>query len=296
MYNYQQLEVLETVARLRSFNKAARALHITQPAISQRLKNLEEELGLQLLVREQPIRATDHGEKLIEHFRNVRMLEKNFELEQSSSLATSFTKLTLGVNGDSLATWFFEAIKESLKKENLLLNLIIENEDLTFSRLRNSEVLGCISSRGKKLPGCIVKTLGTMRYRMAATPQFAKRFFKNGLTEQSVLQAPAVVYDDFDHMHALFLNKQLRLKNVKFPFHMISNSDAFLNSIRHGFSYGMAPELQAKKYFKDGTLVDLCPGHCWEYKLYWHHQRILDQRYKSFSDQLVSKAKKFLGE
>ena len=49
-----------TVVEFGSFTKAADALHITQPALSRQVKQLEEELGLELLLREgRGIRITD---------------------------------------------------------------------------------------------------------------------------------------------------------------------------------------------------------------------------------------------
>src|SRR5437667_2619908 len=46
-----QLEVLVTVAQEQSFSRAAKALHRTQPAVSQAIKRLEEELGEPLFDR-----------------------------------------------------------------------------------------------------------------------------------------------------------------------------------------------------------------------------------------------------
>ena len=45
----RQMRVFAAVARSRSFTRAARELHLTQPAISQQIKLLETEVGLPLL-------------------------------------------------------------------------------------------------------------------------------------------------------------------------------------------------------------------------------------------------------
>jgi DNA-binding transcriptional LysR family regulator len=47
----QDLAVFATVAAERSFSKAAKKLHRTQPAVSQAIKRLEEELGDRLFDR-----------------------------------------------------------------------------------------------------------------------------------------------------------------------------------------------------------------------------------------------------
>lgn len=48
----RQVQAFVSIATLRSFHAAANRLHITQPAVSQRLSSLEEELGTKLLDRD----------------------------------------------------------------------------------------------------------------------------------------------------------------------------------------------------------------------------------------------------
>jgi DNA-binding transcriptional LysR family regulator len=60
-----QLEAFLAVAERRSVSRAAKALYLTQPALSARLKNLERELGVQLFVRTpKGVRLTPAGHAL----------------------------------------------------------------------------------------------------------------------------------------------------------------------------------------------------------------------------------------
>jgi LysR family glycine cleavage system transcriptional activator len=62
---YTALRTLESVVRLRGFSRAAEELNVTQSAVSQHVKQLEEWLGNQLIVRQSPkIRPTENGELL----------------------------------------------------------------------------------------------------------------------------------------------------------------------------------------------------------------------------------------
>lgn len=62
------LEYFREVASRGSFTKAAAALRIAQPAVSRAVRQLEEELGVTLLIRDKrQIRLTKAGEKLYEH-------------------------------------------------------------------------------------------------------------------------------------------------------------------------------------------------------------------------------------
>jgi len=83
-WSLAQLQTLEAVARHGSFSRAARELHLTQPAVSMQVRHLERELGVPLLERVGkrafPTRA---GELLLGHAaRAVRELETGVEVVQ----------------------------------------------------------------------------------------------------------------------------------------------------------------------------------------------------------------------
>ena len=60
------------VAAHGSFNRAAEVLHLTQPTLSRQVKDLEEELGVSLLVRGQnTVRLTESGDLFYEEAREV---------------------------------------------------------------------------------------------------------------------------------------------------------------------------------------------------------------------------------
>lgn len=61
-----ELEAFAAVAETRSFSEAARRVHVTQPALSQRIQSLERSLGLTLFVRgRREARLTDAGSRLL---------------------------------------------------------------------------------------------------------------------------------------------------------------------------------------------------------------------------------------
>ena len=49
--NFVQIEAFVAVIRYRSFSKAAEAIYLSQPTISSHIRSLENELGVQLLIR-----------------------------------------------------------------------------------------------------------------------------------------------------------------------------------------------------------------------------------------------------
>src|SRR3989344_4338575 len=66
------LRYLLAVAEYGSFTRAAEALHVSQPTLSQQIKHLEESLGVQLLDRSgRTVHLTDTGEIYLHHARRA---------------------------------------------------------------------------------------------------------------------------------------------------------------------------------------------------------------------------------
>ena len=68
----RKLRYFVTVAQLGSFSEAARRLHIAQPALSRHVRDIEESLGVALLVRDaRGVKLTEEGEQLLAHALDV---------------------------------------------------------------------------------------------------------------------------------------------------------------------------------------------------------------------------------
>lgn len=68
----EQLEYITAVTRLGSLRRAAESLHVSQPALSETVRNLERELGIDLLDRRRSgARISDAGRELLPHIVGV---------------------------------------------------------------------------------------------------------------------------------------------------------------------------------------------------------------------------------
>ena len=85
MLNLHQIQTFVTVISEGSMTAAADKLYLTQPAVSQQIRNLEEELGVELLVRGvRQIKATAHGEVLYEHAKKILLQAQQTEIAVKS--------------------------------------------------------------------------------------------------------------------------------------------------------------------------------------------------------------------
>jgi len=268
MQDYKLLSALDAVLREQSFDKAAKRLHITQSAISQRIKLLETEYAAPLLIRSQPIQATPLGQKLLGHYQRVLQLES--ELAKQLNKEKQRQPLPLAINADSLATWFVGAIRPLLQQQQVELNLYVEDESRTWERLSSGEALACVTSKEKVMAGGESHFLGYMEYLCVATPTFIERYFAQGIDAQSLQNAPAIAFDQHDDIHIRFLAEHFSLKQGQYPCHTIRSSQGFVDLTLADGAYSLNSRLHIEHDLKAQRLINILPDKVIYVPLYWH--------------------------
>lgn len=85
----RHLRYFVAVAEEKSFNKAAARLYISQPPLSRQIKQLEEEIGVTLIDREnRPLKLTEAGEFFYDHA--IQILKKSDDLRAMTIRKGSF--------------------------------------------------------------------------------------------------------------------------------------------------------------------------------------------------------------
>lgn len=294
-FDYKLLAALAEVIEQQSFELAAQKLYISQSAISQRIKALEEQLGQPVLIRSQPIIATHAGEQLLAHFKRVRQLEYELVPIISPEKPTNPMKISLAVNADSIATWFIDAITLVLKTQLVELNLIIEHEERTLDKLRSGEAVGALSIIEKPLKGYRSFKLGKMEYCLVANPDFIAQYFPDGVNQSSLKMAPAISYDHKDDMHVRFIAKHFNLAAAEYYCHSVRSSEAFVALVKQGVAYCLLPKLQIANELDSGQLVSLCPEYTLVETLYWHSWVLVKGVSKQISENIVQVGRATLG-
>ena len=129
MFDYRLVEAFAAVLEERGFARAAERLCITQSAVSQRIKQLEDQLGRILVLRESPPRATKAGERLLRHYRQVHGLEEEALLDLGIQEAGKFRHLPIAVNADCLSVWLLDAIAPYLREAAITLEIFVDDQD-----------------------------------------------------------------------------------------------------------------------------------------------------------------------
>lgn len=126
MINLYQLQSFVTVISEGSMTAAADKLFLTQPAISQQIRNLEEDLGVELLVRGvRQIKPTLQGEVLFEYAKRILQMTSQAEIAVKAMGAELKGHLRVGTL-NSMGVQLMSPIVSRLLKYNPQLNVKIE--------------------------------------------------------------------------------------------------------------------------------------------------------------------------
>ncbi|WP_322863395.1 LysR family transcriptional regulator ArgP [Aeromonas allosaccharophila] len=289
--DYKLLRALDAVLQEQNFDRAAKSLHITQSAISQRIKQLEQQFAEPLLIRSQPLQATPLGQKLLAHYRQVHQLELELAGDLTPDEPQGPIRISIAVNADSLATWFLSAIAPLLELHPIELNLLVDDESRTLDKVREGQAFGAVSLQPRPLAGCCVDELGEMNYLLTASPAFVARHFPHGLTREVLARTPAVAFDQRDDMHISFMRRHFGLEPGGYPCHTVHSSEAFVAMAEQGLAYCLIPELQIRSQLQAGTLVNLSPDHILMERLYWHRWVLEKGVHKQLSLRLIDHAR-----
>ncbi|MDC0738605.1 LysR family transcriptional regulator ArgP [Cognatishimia sp. SS12] len=289
-YDYQHLAALASILRHGSFEAAAADLSVTQSAISQRVKALEERVGTLLITRGKPCVGTDAGRRLAAHADHIAALDAHLAQDLGELSPAQGARLRIAVNADSLATWFIKPLAEV---DGHLYDLHIDDQDFSVEQLRRGEVAAAVTSHGDAIAGCDSHYLGRLRYIATATPAFMAKHFPGGPILDTLARAPMLRFDEKDALQTHWLRAQFG-QELRPPFHSLSSSQGFVDGCLHGLGWGLNPEALVRPHLDSGALVPLLPDAPLETPLYWQTARLMRPALKRLTKAICQTAIKTL--
>ncbi|MGR3711649.1 MAG: LysR family transcriptional regulator ArgP [Shimia sp.] len=268
--DYAQLAALAAILRTGSFDGAASELGITQSAVSQRLKALEDRAGTPLVLRGQPCTGTQTGRRLAAHLDQVGMLEGALARDLNA-LTPRTARLRIAVTADSLAIWFLHAIAAV---PDLLFDLVVDDQNFSADWLRRGEVVAAVTAHEAPVAGCDSLALGHLDYVASASPAYMARWFPDGVTPQSIARAPMLIFDPKDQLQHHWMRTHVGTAPTP-PSHRLPSSQGFVDACLLGLGWGMNPAPLIKPQLDSGALVPILPNAPHSTPLYWQSTRLL---------------------
>lgn len=276
MLDYALIDALAAVIRHGSFDRAARELKVTQSAVSQRIKLLEERMGGTLIERGQPCRATTIGALLFQHAQTVQLMEKEC-LEQipgaSKNTETIETPYRIAVNDGRIASWFVDTISEICIDKRFFVELVIVGKDQTRQRIRDGSVHAILTTESSTTGGWTSVSLGNTRYRAVCSRSFYSRHFTDGVNKLSLEKAPKVSCIREDEVQSHF-ELCLAGDQVNSPLHLVPDALGLLQVCKSGMGWSSCPDFIVSSLLKSGELVELNPSVSVDSELFWQTSRL----------------------
>ena len=138
---FRQLSVFEAVARHLSFSRAAHELHLTQPAVSMQVKQLEENVGTALFEQlGKKIYLTEAGHELSHYSRMIAQQLNEVEAVLSELKGLKRGKLKISVA--STANYFAPQLLATFSQRfpTVTVSLNVTNRQALLQQLANNEM------------------------------------------------------------------------------------------------------------------------------------------------------------
>lgn len=297
----EALRTLLAVTDHGSFEAAAAHLRVTQPAVSQRVKALEQRVGRVLVIRSKPLRLTESGATVARFARQMLFLEQETASalgmpdagEGTSGSSRLPVRLAIAVNADSLASWFLDALTAVPPALRACFELHREDQERTSELLRSGVVCAAVTADPRPVDGCTIAPLGQMTYRALASPRFAARWVGGKPLDEALAAAPVVIFDrddDLQHRFTALLRPGAEPSGLR---HYVPVSESYLRAVELGMGWGMVPDELASR-LPPGSVTDLAPGTTVRVALYWQQWKLDSGALTALSDAVVSTAARSL--
>lgn len=143
--DFTQLETFYRLSKIRNFSKAAKVMHLSQPSVTARIRNLEISLDCTLFNREgKNLTLTSEGEALVEYAEqilpSVREAKKAIKSVNKPKLtvgfcpAISFTILSNTIESFVTGTETFLSVTEGTPSFSLFNQVVSDEIDVAFLR------------------------------------------------------------------------------------------------------------------------------------------------------------------
>lgn len=252
-----QLEAFIAIAKCKTVHGAASAVHVTQTAVTQRIRALESKLGTTLFIRtRRGMMLTPEGEALLRYCHAVHELEG--EALAKIKGAAIDTEIRVCITG-STSIMHSRIIPQCLpvikQFPNLLLQFDINDLDNHVKSLRSGDSQISVIREEELAPEMEHKILQPERYVLVCTSQWKKRSLHDIIRSEHIID-----YDPLDQMTFNYLHHFNLFENAKHERHFVNRTDSLASMLVAGVGYGVLAKEFSEPYIDNHQLIILNEG------------------------------------
>ena len=256
--DYNKYKIFYVVAEVNSFSKAAEILHISQPAISYSIKELEYQLNTTLFIREnRKIKLTEDGEKLIYYlrkaFNDINMAERSIKEGNNDYQGT----IKLGIYSH-LSLVIMPTILEKFNKKypNVKFEIFSSSSEELKEKLKTRELDFIITQYPLLLDNSDIFT--EEKLFELKNVFFTNEKFLNLYNDKKLKEIPLILpfrgYVDIDTLDEVLKDKKIKNTYRVYTFHLTKEL------VLKDFGIGWGPKKCIADELSNGKLFELDLG------------------------------------
>lgn len=243
-----------------SFTKAADSLALTQPAVSQHIRNLEEELGVKLFIRSHnQLRLTANGKIVDKYARRLLAISNNL-IQSLQDEKDNVSSLTVGITHSVESSQIVEALAEySNQSKGLTIKVVTDTVENLHRMIRNYELDFLIINGKLKDPKLNYMTMDTDCLVLAVSPSH-RLATKNTVTLEELKKEKLILRLPTSNTISLF-DQALNQNNLSVgDFDVVLEMDniaTIKDLIRQNFGVSVLSKSACMDEIRKGKLIGL---------------------------------------
>lgn len=280
-----QLEAFMAIVHHKTVHGAANILHITQTAVTQRIRNLEGRLETSLFVRtRRGMMLTPEGESLLRYCSAAQDLEE--EALISINGAGKKTPIRVCVTGPTsimrsrIIPQCF-SVMESFP--NLLMNFDIIDPEIRDKSLRIGDSQFAVIQQEDIAREMEYKLLKPENYILVCTSKWKGRSLEDIIKEEHIID-----YNPADQMTFNYLKRHKLFHWANLDRHFVNRTESLAMMIVDGYGYGLLTKEFSQPYINNNQMVVLNSGKIYEntMALVWYERPKAPAYFSAFIDAI----------
>lgn len=260
MENFR-LKVFRTVAERLSFRQAAEALYLTQPAVTQQVKILEDELGLQLFDRGgSVVKLTAAGERLLSHAKNIARVVAAAEQDLAQFKGVTQGRLKIGAS-TTIAQYVLPRLLGEFSKvyPGIELSVVSANtEQVVSGVVKGAFAMGLIEGPAMRRE---LKTERFLTDALAVITRAANDGSGREIVPAEMIANSRLILREQGSGTRRVVEAALRKAGIRISranvIMELDSTEAIKSAVEAGLGIGFVPRRAIHKELKLGTLAEL---------------------------------------
>lgn len=252
--NIENLKTFITLSELKNFTQTADRYYIVQSTVTNRIMELEKELGKKLFVRNRKnVELTDEGHHFLSYAKRIVALEAS-AIEELSMLHTFSETLRIGTVNTVYDCYLTHTIRDYIRTyQDISVKVIIDHSGPLLRMLQDGTLDAVFSYIPLKKAGFLCTPFYSDELVLVTSPihkEYIHGIRQNQLPDVNYLYCDFMIQDNGTFIRDMFP------KNYSFSFE-IDKLTHLLPYLTDGLGYTFLPKSLVQKHLDDGSLISI---------------------------------------